>query len=494
MNYHNLKIHIQKIADVNYSAAVLGWDQEVYMPSEGAEARGRQLATLAGIAHDLFVSEVTRNLLLACKNDNSLNENEKLNVQLLEEDLRLKEKYSTAFVEELSVCTSKCFNAWQEAKAKNDFSLFAPYLSQMVILKRKEAALLGFEKSPYDALLNLYEKKCTSEQLDKLFSEVRKELVPFVKNLSTKKQVNNAFFFQQFDENTQWNFGLEILRKLGYNLSAGRQDKSSHPFTTNFNSKDVRITTRVDEKDFSEMMWSTIHEAGHALYEQGLPYSEYGMPLGEYLSLGIHESQSRFWENNVGRGKLFWKYFYPTLQNQFPQQLGSINLDQFYCGMNKVEPSLIRTSADELTYHFHIMIRYELEKDLIEGKLEVEQLPQAWNKKYKEYLDLDVPNDQSGVLQDVHWSHGSFGYFPTYSIGSFYAAQFYFAAEKQIQSLNDQIEQGEFSHLLHWLRTQVHAHGRKFTADELCKKITGETLQFKYFMDYARRKYSLIYP
>jgi carboxypeptidase Taq len=280
---------------------------------------------------------------------------------------------------------------------------------------------------------------------------------------------------------------------MGYDFESGRQDESSHPFTTNFSPEDVRVTTRINVNDINEMIWSCIHEGGHALYEQGLPSEEYGLPSSEYVSLGIHESQSRLWENNVGRSLLYWKANYPKLQNAFPENLKSVNTEDFYKAMNIVKPSLIRTSADELTYHFHVLIRFEIEKALIEGLIEVNELPAYWNQKYKEYLGIEVPNDSSGVLQDIHWSHGSFGYFPTYSLGSFYAAQFFAQAKKEITGLEAEIEKGNMKPLLDWLREKVHRHGKYYSAEELCIAISGEKLNFKYFMDYATKKYTKLY-
>jgi carboxypeptidase Taq len=276
-------------------------------------------------------------------------------------------------------------------------------------------------------------------------------------------------------------------------MEAGRQDISEHPFTTNFNSQDVRITTRIDENDLSNMVWSCIHEAGHALYEQGLPSNQYGLPLGEPASYTIHESQSRLWENHVGRSRAFCERWLPVLQTYFPEQLGKVSLEQFYKGINKVEPSLIRTEADELTYHFHIMIRYELEKLLIGGAMNVKDIPGYWNEQYGKLMGVKVPDDKRGCLQDVHWSHGSFGYFPTYSLGSYYAAQFYSYANQSITDLNGLIKQGNTTPLLQWLRNAVHEKGRRFTSEELCKDICGETLNIEYFTGYLLGKYKDIY-
>jgi carboxypeptidase Taq len=317
--------------------------------------------------------------------------------------------------------------------------------------------------------------------------------VAFVKQIAAKPQNDDAFMYLKYDDQKQWDLGLEYLKQMGYDFEAGRQDRSSHPFTTNFSCQDVRVTTRVNENDLNEMLWSTIHEGGHALYEQGLPASEYGLPLGEYISLGIHESQSRMWENNVARSLGYWKGNFGRMQQTFPEQLKGKTAEDFYKAMNIVQPSLIRTSADELTYHFHVLIRFEIEKALIENKIQVKDLPSYWNAKYKEYLGIDVPSDSKGVLQDIHWSHGSFGYFPTYSLGSFYAAQFFAQAKKENPELEKQIESGNMKPLLEWLREKVHKHGKYYTAEELCIAITGEKLNFQYFMDYAKKKYSQLY-
>jgi carboxypeptidase Taq len=493
MSYSNFKLQMQKIADVVYASAVLGWDQETYMPEKGAEFRAQQLSTLAGIAHKMFTDEQLGQLIDELNSDLKLNERESRNVELVKEEYDKQKKYSTEFVEEMSMTVSQCFQAWQSAKEKNDFKSYAPHLKKLVDLKRKECKLLGYKDHPYDALLNQYEKGMTTKEVELLFEDVKKELVPFVKQIANAKQVDDAFFYQHYDKDKQWNFGLDLLKQMGYDFSAGRQDLSSHPFTTNFNPYDVRVTTRVNENDFSEMIWSCIHEGGHGLYEQGLPAEEYGLPLAEAVSLGIHESQSRLWENNVGRSLAYWKHNIELAKKYFPEQLKNVNAQDFYHAMNKVEPSLIRTNADELTYHFHIVIRFEIEKALIEGSIEVDQLPEIWNAKYKSYLGVDVPNDTKGVLQDIHWSHGSFGYFPTYSIGSFYAAQFFAQAEKEISGLSAQIEKGETGELLKWLREKIHIHGKFYNAGDLCERITGERLNFEHFLKYARNKFGIIY-
>lgn len=492
MTYQKLQDQMRRIADVNYAAATLGWDQETYMPPGAADFKASQLSTLSGISHQMFTSSELEQLLNTFNNQ-QLSEKEKKNIELLKEDISRQKKYPTEFVEEMSRAVSAAFNAWQEARKKKDFKLFAPYLEKLVIIKKKECELLTYKDHPYNALINLHEKSPTVAELDTLFSDVRKELVPFVKKIQAAKQVDDSFFSQHFDKDKQWAFGIDLLKQMNFDFSRGRQDISAHPFTTSFSQHDVRVTTRINETDFAEMIWSCIHEGGHALYEQGLPDTEYGMPLGEAVSLGIHESQSRMWENNVGRSLPYWKHNISLAKNYFPEQLKNTSAEDFFKGANKVEASFIRTNADELTYHFHVMIRYEIEKMIFEDKIKVDELPQYWNAKYKEYLGIDVPDDAVGVLQDVHWSHGSFGYFPTYSLGSFYAAQFFEQAKKDIPSLVNDIEKGELTPLLQWLRKNIHQYGRFYTAPELCKKVTGETLNFSHFMNYAKNKFGTIY-
>lgn len=492
--YAQYEAKMRKIADLKNTAAVLEWDQETFLPPKGAAARSRQLATLRSTAHAWFTDPEMAGMLTRLAEDEKLGEIERRNVALTREDYDKQNKYPPAFVEELSLATSACYQAWVEANRKNDYGLFEPALRHMVALKKQETELLGYEAHPYDALLDDFEKGATVAMLDRIFTDVKSELQQFLTPILGATQSPDHLLHQSFDKERQWSFGLEVLRTMGFDFEAGRQDLSPHPFTTSFSSRDVRLTTRVDEQDFGNMTWSCIHEGGHGLYEQGLPASAYGLPAGEAASLAIHESQSRLWENNVGRGRAFWNYFYPVLQRYFPEAFGGVEEEKFYRAINRVEPSLIRTESDELTYHFHVMIRYTIEKSLISGHLTTGELPGAWRDMYQEYLGVQVPDDRRGVLQDVHWSHGSFGYFPTYSLGSFYAAQFYRAACRDIPALDVQISQGQLQGLLGWLRQNIHSHGRIYAAEELCEKVTGEKLQFRYFMDYVRTKYGELYP
>ncbi len=484
---------MQKAADINYASAVLSWDQETYMPPKGAEARGRQLSTLAGQAHEILTSDKFGALLKELSAKSDLSDTEKSNVRLSLEDFEKNKKLTPAFVEQMSLQISECFNAWIEARKKNDFNVFAPSLTKMVALKRQQAELYGYKAHPYDALLDEYEKDATVAMLDPIFTGIKEQIPPILAKINAAQQVDDSFFYNHFPRQQQWDFSLEVLKRMGFDFEAGRQDYSEHPFTTSFAASDVRLTTRVDESNYTSMLWSCIHEGGHGLYEQGLPESQYGFPLGSPTSLGIHESQSRFWENCVGRGLDFWSFFFPKLQSIFPEQLGNVTAEAFFKASNKVEPSLIRTEADEVTYHFHVMIRYEIEKELIQGTLGVKDLPAKWNELYNKYLGVTPPDDKSGVLQDVHWSHGSFGYFPTYTLGSFYAAQFYAKAQSDIPGLLEKIASGEMTELLHWLHEKVHKHGRRYTSEELCERITGHKLDTSFFIRYILDKYKNVY-
>jgi carboxypeptidase Taq len=444
--------------------------------------------------HELLTDKSLVELLEKLSNsDAELTAKQQRNVTLTLQDVRRKTKLPTDFVIERSKAVSAAYHAWIKARAANDFNLFKTELKEIVRLSRASAELYGYEDHPYDALLDNYEPNAKTADLTVLFKDVREQLVEFVKDVKAKPQVDNAFLSKFYDKDKQWNFGLELLENMGYDFEAGRQDVSAHPFTISFAPTDVRVTTRIDEHDLGNMIWSCIHEGGHGLYEQGLLMSEYGLPNGEACSLSIHESQARMWENNVGRGKAYWKAHYADLQTTFPENLSKISFDDFYKGINQIAPNAIRTEADELHYHFHVLIRFEIEKALMEGKIEVDDLERVWNEKYKEYLGIEVKDAKNGILQDIHWSHGSIGYFPTYSLGSFYAAQFFAKAKQEIPGLEDQIANGDNSNLLTWLRQNIHEDGRYYTPEDLCIKITGEKLNFKYFMDYAKTKFGAIY-
>lgn len=491
--YQQYKSTLQKIADVRYASAVLQWDQETYIPAKGGEIRGRQIATLSEIAHEQFTNEKFGNLLQELLSKDGLTAEEKRNVELSWYDYHKSKKLPAGFVRRMSEAVNKSFYAWIQARRENSFSIFQPPLHDIIELKKQEADLLGYDKHPYDALMNDYDRGLNTSITDRLFATLKPHLLQLLDKIKNRPQVDDHFLSQHFDKDKQWELGMDILRRMHFDFEAGRQDISEHPFTTNFNSRDVRVTTRIDENDFANMLWSCIHEGGHALYEQGLPAEQYGLPLGEYCSLSIHESQSRLWENCVGRGLSFWKHHYPLVQEYFPGQMNNISLEQFYRGINKVQPSLIRTEADELTYHFHVMIRYEIEKQLIEGSLSSKDIPAVWNELYKQYLGVTVPDDKQGCLQDVHWSHGSFGYFATYSIGSLYAAQLYATISRQELSLEEQLSQGNNQPVWQWLQQHIYRYGRYYHSEELCTHATGEPLNSSFFVEYVNKKFSAIY-
>ena len=491
--YSIYKTKMQKIADVKYASAVLQWDQETYLPPKGNDFRGQQIATLSEIAHQLFTDKTMGELLEELSLCEDLTSIEKRNIALSKEDYKRNIKLSAAFVRQLSETVNQSYHAWAKARKENSFALFEQPLHELIQLKKQEADMLGYEQHPYNALMNDYDKGLTVSKVDSLFVELKTPLLNLLDSLKNKKSIDNSFLFQEFKKDNQWEFGLEILKRIGFDFEAGRQDISLHPFTTNFSSKDVRVTTRIDEHDFSNMTWSCLHEGGHALYEQGLPADQYGLPLGEYCSLSIHESQSRLWENCIGRGIPFWQHNFKLLTNSFPKQLKDINIEKFYKGINSVSPSLIRTEADELTYHFHVMIRYEIEKMLIEGSLPTKDIPACWNEMYQKYLGIKVPDDNRGCLQDIHWSHGSFGYFATYSLGSLYAAQLYSTIEKKYPSVSEDLTNGKINSIQDWLKKEIYCNGRYYSSEELCKKATGETLQSSYFIEYATKKFSEIY-
>jgi carboxypeptidase Taq len=492
-SYEAYRKLFQEIADLKYASALMQWDQETYLPPKGNEIRGRQIATVTETAHRMFTDPKTGDLLEELINNNKLNHRERKNVELSYLDYEKNKKLPSDFVRKMSDTVNKSFHAWVHARKENDFTIFQQPLQEIIILKRQEAEYLGYEKHPYDALMNEYDKGLTVASTDKLFADLIPQLSILLNEINQQKQINNEFLQQHFDKDDQWRFGIDLLKQIHFDFDAGRQDISEHPFTINFNSQDVRVTTRIDEKDFANMTWSCLHEGGHALYEQGLPINEYGLPLGEYCSLSIHESQSRLWENCIGRSLPFWKFHYSKLQKIFPRQFENISVEHFYKGINKVIPSLIRTEADELTYHFHVMIRYEIEKKLIEGTIESNDIPAIWNEYYEKLLGVKVTDDKNGCLQDVHWSHGSFGYFATYSIGSLYAAQLWNSILKANSQVNSEISLGNTDSIFRWLQNEIYAHGRYFTSEELCKKATGETLNPAYFINYAKHKYSDIY-
>jgi carboxypeptidase Taq len=401
-------------------------------------------------------------------------------------------KVPTQHVVDFAQATTLGQQAWVEARAKSDFSIFRPHLEKIVTLRQKYAAFFPNFEHPYDALLDDFEPNMKTADVKTIFDGLRLKQVELIKAISGKPQVDDSFLHQAFDEKKQWDFGVEVITKFGYDWNCGREDKAAHPFTVGFGIKDVRITTRVAPDFLNSMIFGTMHECGHALYGQGVAPELDRTGLEGGASLAVHESQSRMWENLVGRSLPFWEHFYPRLQEVFPQ-LGGVPLDRFYKGINKVQPSFIRVEADEATYNLHIMLRLEMEIAMLEGKVAVKDVPELWNSKMKDYLGVTPPNDAKGVLQDIHWSGGSIGYFSTYALGNLISVQLWEKMTQDYPDIMEQIRQGKFETLLGWLRKNVHRHGGKFEPQELVEKVTGSKIDPAPYMRYLTKKYSEIY-
>lgn len=492
------------IQRINSAASVLSWDQETYMPAGGGQARAEQIAALQGLAHQKLVSPDVERLLMQWidpstgraldQPGDSWDEPSRSLLREVWRDFSRAKKLPHEFVVTLARECSLAQQVWAQARAQNKFSQFLPNLSRVLALKREEAGYLGYKDSPYDALLDVYEPGSTIATLQPLFARLKEGLVPLLKRIvHSPIRIDDGFLRQSYDQTRQLEFGKLVLTAMGFDFERGRLDLSAHPFTTSFHPSDVRLTTRVYERDLPSCLFSCIHEGGHGLYDQGLDPRYYGTPLGDSVSLGIHESQSRLWENCVGRSRPFWRFFYPILQQTFPDQLKDMELDRFYAAINRVRPSFIRVEADELTYNLHIMVRFEIERDLIEGKTRPDDLPGLWNQKMEEYLGIVPPTDAEGVLQDIHWSLGSFGYFPTYTLGNLYAVQFYEQAKLEIPHLEDDIAQGQLLPLRRWLEQKIHRWGRMFMPDHLARRVTGSSISPEPFLSYLEKKYGELY-
>ncbi|GMU91331.1 MAG: carboxypeptidase M32 [Candidatus Hydrogenedentota bacterium] len=490
-----LRERLGAVADVNAAIALLQWDQEVYMPPKGAEARGKQLATLSAMAHRLFTDPEVGGLIDACAaSTNGLSYADARLVDVARYDYERATKLPESFVREFAEACSAAFERWVKARQDSDFAQFKPHLAKLVELARRKADYLGYEGSPYNALLEEFERGMTAERLKVIFSELAAKQSALVERiLASPIQPDTSWMEGEWDVQAQWDFGMRVLRDLGYDLEAGRQDKSVHPFSTIFAIDDVRITTRFDSSEPFSSLTGTIHECGHALYMQGHDREDARTPLADGASLGMHESQSRMWENIIGRSLPFWKHYTPIIKRYHKRRMSRVTPEQIYAALNRVRPSLIRVEADECTYNLHIIIRFEIEVGLIEGSIGVDDVPEAWNAKVKQYLGLDVPDDAHGCLQDIHWSHGAFGYFPTYALGNLYAAQMFEVIEKQLPTLWRDVGKGNFKPLLDWLRQNVHRHGRRKLATELIRDITGTDPSSEAFLRYLETKYRSLY-
>ena len=486
---------LAEIFDLERASALLGWDQQTYMPSAGALMRGYQSGTIDRMAHDMATSAALGKLLddlrpTAGSLDPDSDDARLVRVAAL--DFERAKCVPSDYVEELARVAAQAFPAWAQARQSSRFSVFQPYLEKLVEMTHRYVSFFPPAAHPYDVLLDRFEPGLTTAEVQAIFKPLREKQVALIKWIATAPQVDDSCLHQKFDTQAQWDFGVHIITKIGFDWNRGRQDKSAHPFTMGLSADDVRITTRMNPDYFGDSLFSTMHECGHALYEQGFAEGLGRSPLGNAASLAVHESQSRMWENLVGRSLSFWRYAYPALVTSFPQLKG-VPLTTFYKAINRVQPSLIRTEADEATYNLHVMLRMEIEIALLEGTLAVKDLPEAWNSRMKDYLGVTPPDDAHGVLQDVHWAYGELGYFPTYALGNLISAQLWETIRAQIPDIEAQIEAGKFDALLGWLREKIHRHGRKFAPQEMVRRVTGSGIDAAPYLRYLETKYRAIY-
>jgi len=490
--YDEFLEQVKRMSNVGYAAGVLGWDQEVMMPEAGTPARSRQSAALSAVRHDLLTSDEMSEYLDELK-DVELADEQTAVVREIRRQHDRATRVPTDLVQEISQKTSEAHPTWKEAKSEDDFETFAPALEELVELKREYAEHIAPDQDPYETLFEEYEPYLGLDTAERVLERLKEELPPLIDDIrESDADLALDSFEGTYDTDDQMTFVRAVLDELGYDWDRGRLDEAPHPFSSG-TQYDARVTTRFDEDDPLGALYSTVHEFGHATYTQGLPDEHYGTPLGESRDLTVHESQSRLWENHVGRSKAFWQYFLPELKDHF-DGLENVTVQEAYEAANQVyEDNLIRVEADELTYHMHIVVRFEIERDLIAGDLDVADVPEAWNDKYEQYLGIRTDTDADGCLQDIHWSHGSFGYFSTYSLGSVLAAQLYAAAEEDLGSLDADVREGEFENLMSWLNENVHAHGKRYETDDLVREATGESYSADYFLDYVTEKYGQLY-
>lgn len=494
---HELKDRLAEIDDLNSASSLLFWDQSTYMPPGGAHARGRQLATLGRLAHEKFVDPAIGKLLDTLESQTQAlpyDSDEAALVRLTRRRYDRATRIPSSLISETLNHTATTFSAWTTARPANDFASLQPLLEKTLDLTRQYVSYFPDAEALIDPLIDDSDYGMKASTVSALFDDLRAQLVPLVKAITEQPPVDDSCLHGHFPAEVQKHFGEAVIKRFGYDFERGRQDKTHHPFMIKFSLGDVRITTRWQEDDVSEGLFSTLHEAGHALYEQGIDPGYEATPLAEGTSAGIHESQSRLWENLVGRSRGFWERFYPDLQATFPEQLGPTPLDAFYRAINKVQPSLIRTAADEVTYNLHVMMRFQFEQDLLNGKLAIRDLPEAWRARMQEDLGVTPPDDRDGVLQDVHWFSGLIGgAFQGYTLGNIMSGQIYEAALNAHPEIPAQIRAGEFETLHTWLREQIYRYGSKFTAAEIIERATGRPLSIDPYIAYLRGKYGEIY-
>lgn len=493
-SYQSLLEFSRDLYALRSAVGVLSWDQETYMPSKGGEGRARSMAALSRVMHQRFSDPRLLETLEACAASEGLSEEDRAVVRELRRDRDKTVKVPEALAAEIAETVSLCQRVWAEARPKNDTAAFNPWLAKVIALRRKEAECLGYVETPYDALLENYEPGARTSYLRGLLNDLKAELVPLLgKIMDAQGKAASPLDGKVFPVAGQKVFNRKVLADMGFDMEAGRLDESAHPFTEGLHPEDVRLTTRYSETDLMSALFSTLHEGGHGIYEQGFQPRFFGTPMAEAVSLGVHESQSRLWENQVGRSRDFWSGYYPSLQGLFQSQLGGLDLDGFVRAINRVQPSLIRVEADEVTYNLHIVLRFELETALFGGELEPAGLESAWNEGMRRNLGLVPGTPGMGYMQDVHWSCGLLGYFPTYTLGNLRAAQLFDAARKALPNLMSDVREGRFGALKGWLNAEVHASGRMYDGDALMEKATGRKTLAAPFMDYLRGKYQSIY-
>ncbi len=494
--YEKLRAHMKELYALWSASALAEWDQETYMPAGGGDSRSNMLGLLARLTHEMFTDQKVKDWLIECEGSDLANGEtiEAANIRELRRQYDRRTKLPKEFVEEEAKLNSKSQQVWAEARKKSDFSMFAPYLEKMLVMQKRKADLFGSETEPYDALMYDFEPGGTAVEVESVFEALRPELVSLNAKLKdAPRRPNLGILKRPYDISKQRIFSEIVVAALGYDFNEGRLDEVAHPFCTSFGPGDTRICTRYYPEDLAEGLTGAMHEAGHALYDTGLNREEYGMPCGDATSSSIHESQSRLWENQVGRSRGFWEYFFPQAKRIFRESLDGVSLDEFYHAMNYSAPSFIRVEADEATYNLHIMLRFEIERAMLRGELKVADIPGEWNKRFREYFGIEVDKDSNGCLQDVHWSLGCIGYFPTYCLGNLYAAQFYAKANEEVPGLESDFARGDFSRLLNWLRRNIHVHGSRYRAADLCQKVTGKPLSHQPLIDYMTAKYKDIY-
>ena len=488
-----LKERLGTISDLSSASLTLVWDRQTYMPEGGVRGRAEQLATLSRLAHEMLVSEETGGLLSSLDGLDPDTDESAL-VRVTRRDYDKATKLPARLVEELSRAQSLAEPAWTKARENSDWKAFAPHLEELLALQREGAEHLGYDEHPYDAMLDAFEPGARKAPLEAMFEELKAGILPLLRNISdAPNEDRSSPLHGPFDEKLQEEFGASVATAFGYDWARGRQDRAIHPFCAGINSGDVRITTRFDPGWLSPALFATFHETGHAMYEQGVNPDYFRTPLDGGASMGIHESQSRMWENLVGRSRPFWKHYYPQLRETFPQALGNTDLETFYRAINEVRPSEIRVEADELTYNLHVLLRFELEIALFEDNLSVADLPVAWNSGMEKYLGVTPENDARGVLQEVHWAAGLFGYFPTYTIGNVLSGQLFETAVEQHPQIPEEIGRGEFGTLLGWLRENVHRHGSRYEPEDLIRNVTGRTLDTAPYLKYLNTKFGELY-